>query len=82
MISQQYVQDLIRKNSEQVCELVLLNGGHIYVCGDVSMASDVSKTLFKLFQDFAALSQVEAQELIAMLRVSDGFSTNLEFSAK
>ena len=78
MISQQYVQDLIRKNSEQVCELILLNGGHIYVCGDVSMASDVSKTLLNVLQDFAALSQVEAQELIAMLRVSGGYSAQLK----
>lgn len=70
---QRYVQDVIRQNSEQVCELILLNGGHIYVCGDVSMASDVSKTLLNLFQEFAALSQIEAQELIAMLRVSRDF---------
>ena len=70
---QKYVQDIIRQNSEQVCELILLNGGHIYVCGDVSMASDVSKTLLNLFQEFAALSQVEAQELMAMLRVSWDF---------
>lgn len=68
-ISQQYVQDLIRKNSDDVCELILLNGGHVYVCGDVSMAADVSKTLLNLLQEFAALSQVEAQELIATLRV-------------
>ena len=64
------MQDLVRKYSEHVCELILLNGGHVYVCGDVSMASDVSKTLLNLFQDFAALSEVEAQELISILRVS------------
>ena len=70
LLLQQYVQDLLKLNYEHVCELILLNGGHIYVCGDVSMAADVSKTLLNLFQEFAALSEVEAQELMAMLRVS------------
>ena len=66
------MQDLLKKNYEQICELILLNGGHIFVCGDVSMASDVSNTLLNFLQEFAALSQVEAQELMAQLRVRLG----------
>ena len=70
LIFQQYVQDLLKANSEDVCEMILLNGGHIYVCGDVSMANDVAKTMLNLLQEFAALSQVEAQECMSQLRVS------------
>eukprot|EP00795_Rhopilema_esculentum_P015606 gene15605-6882_t len=73
----QYVQDLLKKNYEQICELILLNGGHIFVCGDVSMASDVSNTLLNLLQEFAALSQVEAQELMAQLRSSGRYHEDI-----
>ena len=65
-----YVQDLIKEHSDYVCETLLLDRGHIYVCGDVSMASDVCKMIQNLLQEYAALSQQEAQECIDKLRVS------------
>ena len=68
-ILQCYVQDLLKQNSESVCDALLWNDGHIYVCGDVSMASDVCKMLQNLLQDVAALSQIESQDYISQLRV-------------
>ncbi len=65
-----YVQDLLKSDSESVCETIMLNGGHIYVCGDVSMASDVSNTLQTMLQEYAALSIIEATSFISKLRVS------------
>lgn len=42
---QQYVQDLIKEKSSDICDLILNDNGHVYVCGGAAMAEDVSKTL-------------------------------------
>ncbi|OTF73908.1 hypothetical protein BLA29_005645 [Euroglyphus maynei] len=40
-----YVQDIMRLLSRQIYSDLIERKGHIYVCGDVSMAQDVNKTL-------------------------------------
>lgn len=42
---QRYVQDMLKKEAFDVCEKMLSQKGHFYVCGDVSMAEDVCRTL-------------------------------------
>ena len=42
---QQYVQDLLREDSSNICDLILNDNAHLYVCGGAAMADDVSKTL-------------------------------------
>ena len=50
-IFKQYVQDVMRQLSQQIyCDLIERKG-HIYVCGDVSMAQDVNKTLQFILQE-------------------------------
>ncbi|KAJ7387218.1 hypothetical protein OS493_004190 [Desmophyllum pertusum] len=57
-----YVQDMLKLEAFDVCEKLLTQQGHFYVCGDVSMAEDVCRTLQTLLQEYAAMSQQEAQE--------------------
>ncbi len=42
--------------------------GHVYVCGDISMAADVSRTLQSIFEENAAMSNEEARCLIESLK--------------
>ena len=55
---------------EKIGETILDKQGHVYVCGDVTMASDVSKTITKILQEYASLSDEEAKQFVSDLRVS------------
>ena len=44
-IFQTYVQDLIMRESAEICSLIKHQKAHIYVCGDVQMAENVYQTL-------------------------------------
>ena len=50
--------------------MIIDKNGHIFVCGDVTMASEVSKTLTNLLQEYAAFSDEEAKNYVTELRVS------------
>jgi len=40
-----YVQHLLKKNADRVVKQLIEEQGHFYVCGDISMAADVCRTL-------------------------------------
>ena len=42
---QKYVQDLLKQEAFDICDKILSQGAHLYVCGDVSMAAEVCRTL-------------------------------------
>lgn len=42
---QTYVQDIARQEAESIYDLLVLQKGHIYVCGDVTMAEHVYMTV-------------------------------------
>ena len=41
----QYVQDLLRKDSADLCDLILNRHAHVYVCGAADMAKGVYETI-------------------------------------
>ena len=43
-----YVQDVVRSRAEELKDLVLNRGAHVYVCGD---AARMAKDVFKAFED-------------------------------
>ena len=49
--SQQYVQNHLMEQSEKIYSILFHEKGHFYVCGDVSMAEDVCKTLKIIFRE-------------------------------
>ena len=66
-LNQKYVQDKLKEMSKQIYKTLMEQDGHIYICGDVSMADDVNKTLKIIFQD----NHVEDAEMaINSLKVS------------
>ena len=44
-------------------------GGHLYVCGDVAMASDVCHALEDILMKEAGLNASDAKSYIMMMRV-------------
>ncbi|TRY87492.1 hypothetical protein DNTS_035315 [Danionella cerebrum] len=64
-----YVQDVLREQlSESVYKCLREGGGHIYVCGDVTMAGDVLKTVQQIFKLHGNMSLEDAGFYISKLR--------------
>ncbi|XP_060064662.1 nitric oxide synthase 1-like [Ylistrum balloti] len=72
-----YVQDVLKQNGKEVFEQILRRGGHVYVCGDVQMANDVSTTLCKIIQEFGKLSAEDAKFVMLKLREANRFHEDI-----
>lgn len=69
---QRYVQDALREQlSETVYQCLREQGGHIYVCGDVTMAGDVLKTIQQIIKQQGNMSLEDAGVFISKLRVRE-----------
>lgn len=65
------MQDVLQEQLAQtVFKALKEQGGHIYVCGDVTMAGDVLKTIQGIVRQQGQLSVEEAGAFISKLRVS------------
>ncbi|XP_044541379.1 nitric oxide synthase, brain [Gracilinanus agilis] len=64
-----YVQDALQEQlAETVYRALKEKGGHIYVCGDVTMAADVLKAIQRIMMQQGRLSPEEAGVFISKLR--------------
>nr|XP_057925584.1 nitric oxide synthase, brain isoform X2 [Doryrhamphus excisus] len=64
-----YVQDVLREQlSERVYQCLREEGGHIYVCGDVTMAGDVLKTVQQIIKQEGNMNLEDAGFFISRLR--------------
>lgn len=64
-----YVQDLLYKNGREVTNQILTHGGHLYVCGDVTMAQNVRNTVEKLLCNHGNLSKEKAADYVLDMKV-------------
>uniref|UniRef100_A0A7N5JVX4 Nitric oxide synthase n=1 Tax=Ailuropoda melanoleuca TaxID=9646 RepID=A0A7N5JVX4_AILME len=64
-----YVQDVLQEQlAEPVYRALKEQGGHIYVCGDVTMAADVLKAIQRIMTQQGKLSAEDAGVFISRLR--------------
>ncbi|XP_006008471.1 nitric oxide synthase, brain [Latimeria chalumnae] len=64
-----YVQDVLREQlAETVYKLLKEKGGHVYVCGDVTMAGDVLKTIQHIVKQQGSMTLEDAGVYISKLR--------------
>ena len=63
------MQDILFKNAAATYDAVVKRGGHFYVCGDVSMANDVTKTLQKILAQYGGMQSEEAKNFVLKLKV-------------
>ncbi|GFR91813.1 nitric oxide synthase, partial [Elysia marginata] len=66
-----YVQDVLLNNAAVIYDELINKGGHFYVCGDVSMAHDVTMTLTTILQEQAKIDEKSASDLVTKLRDSN-----------
>ncbi|XP_037078549.1 nitric oxide synthase-like protein [Pollicipes pollicipes] len=57
-----YVQDQLMEQSDDILECLTSGHGHVYVCGDCTMAEDVFLTLQKILVRRAGLNAEEARQ--------------------
>ena len=67
---QTYVQHLLKANAKEITTQIMGEKGHFYVCGDISMASDVSKTLQDILVKNAAMSRDQAKCFVDSMKDS------------
>ncbi|KAM9118522.1 nitric oxide synthase 1 isoform 2-T2 [Pangshura tecta] len=64
-----YVQDVLQEQlAQSVYKALKEQGGHIYVCGDVTMAGDVFKAVQRIVKQQGQLSAEQAGAFISKLR--------------
>ena len=67
---QVYVQDILQQQlADQVLHVLHKEQGHLYVCGDVRMARDVTHTLKQLMAAKLSLSEEEVEDYFFQLKV-------------
>ncbi|XP_065650917.1 nitric oxide synthase 1-like [Hydra vulgaris] len=66
--SKTYVQNLIKLNSKLVLENFLKKQGHIYVCGNATMALDVQNTIMNIMMESLKCSEHDCKQLIYELK--------------
>ena len=66
---QVYVQDLITEHSAEVFRLLTKENGHLYICGDVSMATDVKATVVSVLRNLGDMSKEQADRFMVSLKV-------------
>nr|ABO09632.1 nitric oxide synthase form B [Physarum polycephalum] len=71
-----YVQDKLLEQADLVCE-VLNNNGHIYVCGDATMACGVKETFKKIIQAKLAISEEESVKYMDELTKAKRYLTDV-----
>lgn len=67
-----YVQDNLAVHAKEIITLIEQEKAHFYVCGDASMAKDVSNLLEKLIAEVRGVDLKEGQEAVKSMR-AEGF---------
>lgn len=70
---QTYVQDILRTElAAEVHRVLCLERGHMFVCGDVTMATSVLQTVQRILATEGGMELDEAGDVIGVLRVRRG----------
>lgn len=70
---QTYVQDVLRAQlAAEVHQVLCQRGGHMYVCGDVTMATEVLQTVQHILAQEGDMTLGQAGDVISELRVRAG----------
>ncbi|KAM5182111.1 nitric oxide synthase, inducible [Mantella aurantiaca] len=67
--SKAYVQDILRKHLvDDVIRIIFREKGHIYICGNIEMATDVAKTFKWIIATKKGLNEEEAENYFLQLK--------------
>lgn len=60
---------MLRREGDSVARQIMKENGHIYVCGDCTMAEDVYQTLKSIVQEIGNFTDSEVESYMLSLRV-------------
>lgn len=63
------MQDLLLVDGREVYRQLVVEGGYIYMCGNDVVSEGVHKALRAILQDHGNLTEAEAEDLMARLKV-------------
>ncbi|XP_062887498.1 NADPH--cytochrome P450 reductase-like [Mobula hypostoma] len=73
-----YVQHLLKKNKENVWDLIHKENGHIYICGDAkNMARDVQNTFYEIAAELGNMKHEQAVDYIKKLMTKGRYSSDV-----
>jgi len=55
--------------SDMVFDILCKNSGHLYVCGDVTMANDVTSALKRICKKHGKMKETKAESWIQKMKV-------------
>lgn len=64
------MQDLALKEAPEIYKIIVVEGGHFYVCGDCTMAEHVYQTLKNIIKMQGSMNETQAEAFMLSLRVS------------
>ncbi|KAI4462215.1 nitric oxide synthase-related [Holotrichia oblita] len=67
-IKKTYVQDLLLKEAAELFKMIVLDKGHFYVCGDVTMADHVYQTLKTILQKYGNMTDEQVEKFMLTMR--------------
>ncbi|KAK9703975.1 FAD binding domain [Popillia japonica] len=67
-IKKTYVQDLLREEAAELYKMIVLDKGHFYVCGDVTMADHVYQTLKTIMQTYGNMTDEQVEKFMLSMR--------------
>ena len=70
---EKYVQDVLKRKAEKTANMVLHDGAKIFVCGSNAMAKDVNQAIIEILHKYGELSESQAKEKVAEMRIQDDY---------
>ena len=58
----------MKENSKKIAKQIMEDGGHFYVCGDISMAADVNKTLQDILENMQDMTEEKAKTFVNSMK--------------
>ncbi|XP_013413682.1 nitric oxide synthase, inducible isoform X2 [Lingula anatina] len=72
-----YIQHLLCEQAQTTYEQLVVQEGHIYICGSITMAMDVRKTLLNILCEEGNMTTDKAQNYMELLRKSGRYHEEL-----
>jgi len=73
----QYVQHVLQKNGQALAQKILSEDAMIFVCGSNAMAKDVNEAIIKTLHQHSELSETEAKEKVADMRMGEQYQQEI-----
>lgn len=72
-----YVQDLLLKNGEEICRVLLQDDSHYYICGNAKVADACYEACVRILRQYGKMSRVGAVQHLRKMRANNRWQYDL-----